>query len=53
VGAATTLAALLEARQLGHRIGILQSSAMGLNVYCGLGFEQYSTYSVYVGTWQE
>jgi GNAT superfamily N-acetyltransferase len=53
LGAATMLAALLEARQLGYRIGILQSSAIGLNVYCGLGFEQYSTYSVYVGTWQE
>jgi GNAT superfamily N-acetyltransferase len=53
LGAATTLAALLEARQLGYRIGILQSSAMGLSVYRSLGFEQYSTYSVYVGTAQE
>jgi GNAT superfamily N-acetyltransferase len=53
LGAATTLAALLEARQLGYRIGILQSSAMGMSVYRGLGFEQYSTYSVYVGTAQE
>ncbi len=53
LGAATTLAALLEARQLGYRIGILQSSAMGLSVYRSLGFEQYSTYSVYVGTAQK
>jgi hypothetical protein len=26
---------------------------MGLSVYRGLGFEQYSTYSVYVGAGQE
>jgi ribosomal protein S18 acetylase RimI-like enzyme len=53
LGAAITLAALGEARELGYRIAVLQSSAEGLGVYRRLGFEQYSTYSIYVGTRHE
>jgi ribosomal protein S18 acetylase RimI-like enzyme len=53
LGAVVTLEALRDARELGYRIGVLQSSAMGLGVYRRLGFEQYGTYTVYVGTGQE
>ena len=48
IGSAITLAPLLEARQMGYRIGILQASKEGYDVYRRLGFQDYGKLSVYL-----
>lgn len=40
IGSAMTLTALYEARDLGYRAGVLQSSEMGYSVYQRLGFQK-------------
>lgn len=47
IGGQITRYALLNARSLGYRVGVLQASAMGFPVYRRLGFEQYATYHEY------
>lgn len=50
IGAAMTLAPLLEARRMGYRAGILQSSPMGYPVYRRLGFVENCRLPYY--TWK-
>jgi len=47
IGAAMTLAALREAREMGYSLGVLGSSEMGYPVYRGLGFEEYCRIGLY------
>lgn len=47
IGTAITKAALEVARQQGYRVGILQATPEGLEMYRRLGFQIYSTYTAY------
>ena len=47
MGAAITLAALREARDLGYEVGVLGSSEMGFPVYGRLGFEERCRIGLY------
>ena len=48
IGSAVTLAPLLAARQMGYRIGVLQASQKGYNVYRRLGFQDFGYLSLYL-----
>jgi GNAT superfamily N-acetyltransferase len=47
IGAALSLAPLLEARAMGLALGVLQSSTMGEPVYRRLGFAEHSRIGIY------
>ena len=47
IGAALTPAPLLEAREMGYRLGVLGASLMGYPVYRRLGFREYRRIGLY------
>ena len=48
IGSALALHPLLAAREIGMKVGVLQSSAMGYNTYRRLGFQDFGQLSVYL-----
>ncbi len=47
VGTAMSLAPMVDARELGYRIGILASSPLGFGVYRRIGFREHFRWTVY------
>jgi GNAT superfamily N-acetyltransferase len=50
IGKAITIAPLLEARNMGYRIGALFSSEMALEMYKDIGFKEYARGNCYIWT---
>ncbi len=51
VGTAVVLEPLLDAREMGYRVGILQASSTGYNVYRRIGFQDFGKLSLYL--WEQ
>lgn len=47
IGAAMTLTALRAARDAGHRVAVLISSSMAVDMYRRLGFKEYCSFELY------
>lgn len=47
IGAVMSTIPMLEAREMGYRIGILQASPMGVPVYQRMGFIEHTQLSCY------
>jgi len=52
IGRAMTLAPLRAARDMGYRIGTLQSTDAGYRVYQAIGFIEVFRYAIHVGGWR-
>jgi len=48
IGEIMTLIPLLEARQMGYRVGILQASSMGYPIYKRIGFHDVCNFQLYL-----
>jgi ribosomal protein S18 acetylase RimI-like enzyme len=48
IGSAVTLAPLQKAREMGYRMGVLQASRQGYNLYRRLGFQDFGKLSLYL-----
>lgn len=53
IGSAMTRMPLLEAKEMGYNVGILQASAMGYPVYKRLGFQEIFKFRTYLQSRQE
>jgi predicted GNAT family acetyltransferase len=48
IGEIMTVVPLLEARQMGYRVGILQASSMGYPIYKRIGFQDVCKFQIYL-----
>jgi GNAT superfamily N-acetyltransferase len=53
IGKIMTVMPLLEARQIGYRVGILQASSMGYPIYKKIGFKDVCMYKLYLQSKKE